>query len=158
MNGSIHQPNFLKVRWGSALMFRGRLHKLDIAYTLFDESGDPLRAELDVVFVEDMAVTAAQLAADKSSPDLTHVRIARAGDTLPLLCQAIYGSSRHYLLVARHNGLDDFRQLKMGQRLLFPPLANADVGPAQGNAGPPQVALLPLGGADAASRRPWGHT
>ncbi len=158
MNGSIHQPNFLKVRWGSALMFRGRLHKLDIAYTLFDESGDPLRAELDVVFVEDMAVTAAQLAADKSSPDLTHVRIARAGDTLPLLCLAIYGSSRHYLLVARHNGLDDFRQLKMGQRLLFPPLANADVGPAQGNAGPPQVALLPLGGADAASRRPWGHT
>ncbi|MEN9543673.1 MAG: ribosome small subunit-dependent GTPase [Pseudomonadota bacterium] len=27
----------------------------------------------------------------------------------------------------------------------------------QGNAGPPQVSLLPLGGADAAQRRPWGH-
>lgn len=125
MNGGIHQPNFLWVRWGSALSFKGRLHKLDIAYTLFDESGDPLRAELDVVFVEDMASTTAQLLADKSSPDLTHVRIAKAGDTLPLLCQAIYGSSRHYLAVARHNRLDDFRQLQPGQRLLFPPL---DVG------------------------------
>ena len=29
---------------------------------------------------------------------------------------------------------------------------------AQGSAGPPQTALLPLGGADAAGRRPWGSS
>jgi NADH-quinone oxidoreductase subunit F len=29
---------------------------------------------------------------------------------------------------------------------------------AQGNAVPPQVSLLPLGGADAAARRPWGQS
>ena len=29
---------------------------------------------------------------------------------------------------------------------------------AQGNAGPPQVSLLPLGGADAAKRWPWGYS
>jgi len=125
MNGSIHQPNFLVVRWGD-FSFPGRLQKLDITYTLFDEAGDPLRAELDVRFVEDEATTTTQLGAAKSSPDLTHVRIVKAGDTLPLLCQAIYGSSAHYLLVAQHNALDDFRQLQPGQRLLFPPLAAAD--------------------------------
>lgn len=121
MNGDIHQPNFLVVRWGD-FSFPGRLHKLDITYTLFDEAGDPLRAELDVSFVEDIASTTAALAAAKSSPDLTHVRIAKAGDTLPLMCQAIYGSSRHYLSVARHNALDDFRTLQPGQRIVFPPL------------------------------------
>ncbi|MBL8350894.1 MAG: peptidoglycan-binding protein [Burkholderiaceae bacterium] len=121
MNGDIHQPNFLVVRWGD-FSFPGRLHKLDITYTVFDEAGDPLRAELDVAFVEDVASTTGALAAAKSSPDLTHVRIAKAGDTLPLLCQAIYGSSRHYLRVAQHNALDDFRRLEPGQRIVFPPL------------------------------------
>lgn len=121
MNGDIHQPHFLVVRWGS-FSFPGRLSKLDINYTLFDESGDPLRAELDVEFVEDSEDVKAQLVAGKNSPDLTHVRIAKAGDTLPLMCHAIYGSSRHYLRVAQHNGLDDFRRLQPGQRILFPPL------------------------------------
>ncbi|MEO8125039.1 MAG: exodeoxyribonuclease V subunit alpha, partial [Burkholderiales bacterium] len=31
-------------------------------------------------------------------------------------------------------------------------------GGSQGNAGPPQVSLFPLGGADAARRRPWGQS
>lgn len=132
MNGDIHQPHFLVVRWGD-FSFSGRLHKLDITYTLFDEAGDPLRAELEVSFVEDTASTTGAMAAAKSSPDLTHVRIAKAGDTLPLLCQAIYGSSRHYLRVAQHNALDDFRELQPGQRIVFPPLdAGGAVGAGRG--------------------------
>jgi nucleoid-associated protein YgaU len=59
---------------------------------------------------------------NKSSPDLTHVRVVKAGDTLPLLTKAIYGSSRDYLRVAEHNGLDNFRDLTPGRRLVFPPL------------------------------------
>ena len=129
MNGDIHQPNFLVVRWGD-FSFQGRLQTLDISYKLFDESGDPLRAELDVSFIEDRATETAARAAAKSSPDLTHVRTVQAGDTLPLLCVAIYGSARHYLLVARHNGLDDFRQLQPGQQLQFPPLDAAGRAPA----------------------------
>lgn len=133
MNGSIHEPHFLVVRWGD-FSFPGRLQRLEITYTLFDEAGDPLRAELDVRFVEDVPAATASRASAKSSPDLTHVRIAKAGDTLPLLCRAIYGSSAHYLRVAEHNGLDDFRQLQPGQRLLFPPLPAAAGGTAAGGA------------------------
>ena len=121
MNGDIHQPNFLVVRWGD-FSFPGRLKTLAITYGLFDESGDPLRAELNVSFIEDRGTEALARAAAKSSPDLTHQRVAQAGDTLPLLCQAIYGSARHYLMVARHNGLDDFRRLQPGQVVVFPPL------------------------------------
>lgn len=121
MNGDIHQPNFLVVRWGE-FSFPGRLKSLTINHTLFDESGDPLRAELSVSFIEDRGTETVARAAAKSSPDLSHVRVVQAGDTLPLLCQSIYGSPMHYLLVARHNGLDDFRMLEPGQVLRFPPL------------------------------------
>ena len=126
MNGSIHEPNFLIVKWGSNLSFSGRLETLEINHTLFDAAGDPLRAELDVSFVEDKSPAKLNREAGKNSPDLTHVRIVRAGDTLPLLCQEIYGSPRHYLKVARDNGLDDFRHLEPGQRIVFKPLAAAD--------------------------------
>ena len=125
MNGDIHEPNFLKIRWGD-FTFSGRLKSLDITYKLFDESGDPLRAELDVSFVEDKSPQTIFREAGKSSPDLTHVRIVKAGDTLPLLCKEIYGSSAHYLKVAAENDLDDFRRLVPGQKLRFPPLETAD--------------------------------
>ncbi|MGR9053652.1 MAG: LysM peptidoglycan-binding domain-containing protein, partial [Gammaproteobacteria bacterium] len=57
-----------------------------------------------------------------SSPDLTHARMVLAGDTLPLMTERIYGTSKYYLRIAQINGLDDFRNLKPGSMLVFPPL------------------------------------
>jgi hypothetical protein len=121
MNGSIHQPNFLKVRWGP-LKFPCRLASLDISYKRFDRSGEPLHAELAVSFVSDEAAKTLVAKPNKTSPDLTHLRVVKSGDTLPLLCKEIYGSSRYYLRVAADNGLDDFRHLVPGQKLRFAPL------------------------------------
>ena len=125
MNGQIHQPNFLRIHWGN-LDFPARLASLNISYDLFDQGGEPLRARLDASFIEDKTEATIARESNKSSPDLTHVRIVKSGDTLPLLCKEIYGSSEHYLRVARGNGLDDFRNLVPGQRLSFPPLDGAD--------------------------------
>ena len=44
------------------------------------------------------------------------------GDTLPLMCFDVYGDPRYYLFVAGYNRLDGFRQLSVGQPILFPPL------------------------------------
>jgi len=121
MNGSIHQPNFLLVEWGD-LIFSCRLGSVDVNYSTFDRSGKPLRAELDITLVADEEVKKRQAKENKSSPDLTHLRIVKAGDTLPLMSKEIYGSSAHYLRVAQVNGLDDFRNLPPGQEIFFPPL------------------------------------
>jgi Contractile injection system tube protein len=121
MNGTTHEPNFLKIRWGN-FKFSCRLAALDITYELFDEAGDPLRAKLGVTFVKDESAESIFLKEGKNSPDLTHVRVVKSGDTLPLLCKEIYGSSAHYLRVAADNGLDDFRNLVPGQTLHFAPL------------------------------------
>jgi Contractile injection system tube protein len=121
MNGNIHEPNFLLIRWGD-FTFSGRLKTLDITYKLFDEAGDPIRAELAVAFVEDKSAETIFREAGKASPDLTHIRVVKSGDTLPLLCKEIYGSSGHYIRVAADNGLDQFRNLVPGQKLVFAPL------------------------------------
>jgi Contractile injection system tube protein len=111
-----HSPNRLHVNWG-VVNFNGMMESVTINYTLFDQTGSPLRAELEILFRCDETPT------QFSSPDLTHVRRAKAGDTLPLLAKEIYGSSRYYLFVAAANGLDDFRNLEPGTELYFPPLA-----------------------------------
>ncbi|MEM7587013.1 MAG: hypothetical protein AAF560_26720 [Acidobacteriota bacterium] len=120
-NGDIHEPNYLVLEWGG-LDFSCRLLNVDINYSLFDRDGKPLRAELAISLVGDEADTKRAGREQKSSPDLTHVRTVRCGDTLPLLTQQIYGSSSHTLGVARLNDLNHFRNLTPGQTLFFPPL------------------------------------
>jgi hypothetical protein len=123
-NGEIHSPNYLLLTW-AGFVFKCRLTSLNIEYTLFKPSGTPLRAKLDVAFQEYLSPDEIAKRSKKSSPDLTHLRIVKAGDTLPVMCFRIYGDSNYYPDVARHNGLRDFRNLPVGARLLFPPLGKA---------------------------------
>lgn len=125
LNGDIHEPNYLSVKWAGLFeTFNCRLGSVDIHYTHFDRDGTPLRAELEMKLISDISVKDLQKKENKKSPDLTHSRVVIAGDTLPLLCKEVYGSSAHYLWVADVNQLDEIRQLTPGQRLSFPPLTN----------------------------------
>jgi hypothetical protein len=122
VNGKIHEPNYLEVSWGGGLKLPCRLSSIDINYTSFNPDGTPLRAELTLELLSDEEVQKRMAREDKQSPDITHSRIVKCGDTLPLLCKAVYGSTDQYLWIAEQNQLDDFRDLNPGQRLFFPPL------------------------------------
>jgi nucleoid-associated protein YgaU len=132
MNGKIHQPNFLVVEWGGkedgGLIFSCRLASVNVSYTSFDRDGSPLRAELDINLISDEEVKKRTAKDGKTSPDLTHSRIVKSGDTLPLLTKEVYGTSAYYLRVAQVNRLNDFRNLTPGQELLFPPLESQSSG------------------------------
>jgi hypothetical protein len=119
--GDKHEPSRVRVLWGTVIFF-GRLESMSTKYTLFKPSGDPLRAKLDLSLVGSMSKSEAALVANRSSPDLSHMVEVRQGDTLPLLCQRIYGDPSYYLDVARFNRLVDFRNLPPGGKLHFPPL------------------------------------
>ena len=121
MDGNTHQPSFLVVEWGD-LIFSCRLASVEVNYTSFDRDGTALRAELDIKLYADIEDVKRLKAEKKKSPDLTHSRVVRSGDTLPLLTKSVYGTSAHYLQIAAFNGLDDFRNLTPGQEILFPPL------------------------------------
>ena len=121
-NGDIHRPNYLKVAWGTLQVKRCVLKSASIAYKLFKPDGTPLRATIAATFVDAVADQTRVALAQDSSPDLTHVRVMRAGDTLAALCQQIYGDPALYLKVARANDLDGVRHVAAGTRVRFPPL------------------------------------
>ncbi|MEO7312795.1 MAG: LysM peptidoglycan-binding domain-containing protein [Chitinophagaceae bacterium] len=123
-NGDIHEPNYVKIYWGT-LLLNCRLKTLSIVYKLFKPDGTPLRAVAKCTFtgtVQDNVRTATEGA---NSPDLTHIRTVKEGDSLPLMCHRIYKDEKLYLEVARANKLTNFRQLKTGQQLYFPPIDKA---------------------------------
>jgi hypothetical protein len=122
-NGDIHRPNYLQVAWGTLQVKRCVLKSASIAYKLFKADGTPLRATISATFVDAVEDQTRVALAQDASPDLTHVRVLRAGESLASLCGQIYGRPELYPKVARANGLDGLRHLPAGTRVRFPPLA-----------------------------------
>jgi hypothetical protein len=119
--GETHQIPYVKLEWGT-LHFKGRVEKIQITYKLFNPDGTPLRAVAKVFFKGVVSERLEAAIADVKSPDLTHIRTIRAGDNLPLMCYDIYGDATLYREVVRVNRLINFRKLKVGQQIFFPPI------------------------------------
>jgi len=119
--GTEHRPSFLKIVWGS-LSVICVCKTLNVTYNLFKSDGSALRATIELGLSETIDFKTKAKEAQKSSPDLTHVRIVRAGDTLPLMTYKIYGDSSYYMEVARVNGLKSVSAIKPGDQIYFPPI------------------------------------
>lgn len=122
--GKMHRPYYLILNWGT-LVFKCVLESAKTTYTLFTPAGIPLRATVEAKFIENIEDNMGILEAALQSPDLTHEVIVAAGDTLPLLCHRIYGDPSYYPDVARINKIRNPRQLTQGQKIIFPPIINA---------------------------------
>jgi phage tail protein X len=133
--GDAHEPRHFKLVWGENSIFKGRVTEVDITYKLFNADGTPIRATAKVTFKSSIEEEKRAAKEDKQSPDLTQLVTVKAGETLPLLCYRIYGGPQYYLQVAARNGLSNFRALKPGMSLTFPPIARTGAtAPSAGNA------------------------
>jgi hypothetical protein len=119
INGDSHTSNYLKILWKD-IAFRCKLETLDIKYLMFSQNGSPIRAELTVKFKEFIDASTEEKRANKNSPDMTHIKTIVDGDSLPSLCNEIYGDSKYYLQIAEINNLINFRYLSPGQKIVFP--------------------------------------
>jgi nucleoid-associated protein YgaU len=109
-----HHPNLAELDWGH-LYFKGYMRTMNVTYTLFDQSGAPLRAKVNVSFI------GAHLEKKEvHSADISRLHTVKMEDTMPLLAKKIYGSFDHYLDLARANDLDQFRRLRPGSQLVVP--------------------------------------
>ncbi len=115
-----HGPRWVQITWGRQI-YDCVLISMALNYKLFDASGTPLRAEARVSFQSAIGDILRENKEGKQSPDLTHQRTVIAGDTLPLMTHSIYGKPEYYIEVARVNKLYDFRRLKKGSEISFPP-------------------------------------
>ena len=120
-SGEAHEPRQLLLVWGT-WTFSCVLTSVKYRFTLFKQDGAPLRAIARCTLCESIPDAERVRKENASSPDLTHLRDVREGDTLPFLAYEIYANGRLYLEVARVNKLVNFRRLRPATRLSFPPL------------------------------------
>lgn len=120
IKGTDHRPRKVQITWGRQI-YDGVLTSISFNYKLFSPNGTPLRVEARVSFESAISDVMREATVKLESPDLTHRRYVIAGDTLPLLSDTIYGKTSYYIEVARTNKLYNFRKLKEGTAVFFPP-------------------------------------
>lgn len=120
-NSEGHRPPYVMIVWGEVI-FRGQLSKMETQFTMFGANGLPLRAKVSLAFCGFMPDAEERKRAGKSSPDMSHIVVLQAGETIASVCQRIYGDSLLVDEVAKLNGLSGFRKVVAGTELLFPHL------------------------------------
>ena len=121
-DGQSHKPPYVKVFWGSDDgFFKGILTGLDIDYKLFRTDGKPIRAVAHVSLISTVHPETAVKLEDNQSPDITHVRIFKAGDRFTKQVEKIYDDPNFYTDVARANKMVSFRKINIGDSIQYPP-------------------------------------
>jgi Contractile injection system tube protein len=123
-----HRTPLLAVNWGK-LVFIGVLEDMAVNYNLFAPSGIPLRAEINLkIKAHDFSAGGSALGAAANavlsflSPDLSRRRVVRESDNVLTLCREVYESDKYYIEVAKANGITNFRKVRTGEALDFPPI------------------------------------
>jgi hypothetical protein len=120
-DGDIHEPRTVQLLWGT-LFFEGKLTSLQFNYKLFNPDGTPIRVVATAAFTGTVEDNLREALKKANSPDLTHIRKVQQGDTLSLMTYKIYGDASYYQEIARINNIVNFRNLKPGDEIYFPPV------------------------------------
>jgi len=121
VHGSIHAPPVVVFVWNT-FRFTGVLESLNVTFTLFSETGKPVRAKLAIGLKEYTTVKAQRELANLQSPDVEKTYVVRRTDTLSGIAEQAYGDPAPWRQIARANGITDPRSLEPGTVLTIPRL------------------------------------
>ncbi|WP_026414104.1 LysM peptidoglycan-binding domain-containing protein [Actinomadura oligospora] len=114
-------PPWVILEWGkfSTVRFVAYVRQAAASYTLFDATGEPIRATCRISLEEIPHATAGQ---NPTSGALSARRVHRvvAGDSLASLAWREYGDATAWRIIAEANDLDDPMRLPPGRELLLP--------------------------------------
>jgi hypothetical protein len=122
------RPPHVLFRWGDFETFPAVLTKLTQKFTLFLNSGLPVRAILHITLQEvptEATRTIAQTQTQGQNPTSEIARAGRArviqpGDVIDFLAADELGDPHAWRRLAEANGIDDPRRLRVGQTLVIP--------------------------------------
>ena len=128
IDSEIHAPPVCKFKWGAPLalkkdiFFQGVFDKITQKFTMFLESGIPVRATLSVSISEYRTIDEQQVSIKLESSDRTKLRVLNEGDRLWHLAYEEYNDQALWRIIADANNIENPRLLIPGIELVLPPL------------------------------------
>jgi nucleoid-associated protein YgaU len=109
-------------QWGSGFLFECTLRDATIQYTRFDGSGQPTRAVITNLKLEQTPSLLNMLPMNPTSGGAPGRRshVVSAGENLPAIATRNYGAPKHWRAVAESNGIDDPLRVHPGQHIYLP--------------------------------------
>ena len=121
IDGSMHRPPKVTFKWGS-LNFEGVITKMNHTYTMFTESGMPVRAKVSLTFKSLISPRDTKRKSPFESPDRTKYRTLRQGTGLWDIANMEYGDPDMWKVIARENGILNPLDIRPGQVVKLPAL------------------------------------
>jgi hypothetical protein len=118
---ALHAPPVCRFNWGD-VEFTGTVVSLRERHTLFSSSGNPIRARVTLVLKQYKSAEVQVRELKLESPDRTHVRVLREGETLSTIANEAYGDPRMWRPIALANGITQPRFIPPGTALKVPAL------------------------------------
>lgn len=117
----LHAPPLCTFVWGS-LNFRGYVTKVTQKFTMFMDSGVPVRATLAVSFREYKSMKEQLQHIPRQSSDRTKQRVLKQNEQLCMIAAQTYDDPGRWREIARANNIDNPLELEAGKQLVIPPL------------------------------------
>lgn len=121
INSALHAPPVVDFAWGT-FAFTGVITSLRERMTLFSEDGRRLRARLSLSLKSYSSAEVQLRELKLSSPDRSHTRVLREGETLAHIANEVYGDPRMWRPIALANGIERPRFVEPGTPLWIPAL------------------------------------
>ena len=119
IDSALHAPPVVEFAWAK-FSFTGVITSMREKMTLFSDDGRRLRARLSISFRSYKSAEVQLRELKLSSPDRSHVRVLREGETLAHIANEVYGDPRMWRPIALANNIQRPRFIEPGTPLLIP--------------------------------------
>jgi nucleoid-associated protein YgaU len=125
INPATHAPPVLLFSWGG-LSFTGVLSRVNQRFTMFMDTGVPVRARLQVTFQEWKTALQEAKEVRRETADYTRRHRLAQGETLSNVAARFYRDPTLWRPIAIANGIDDPRRVEVARELTVPKLPYRD--------------------------------